>query len=232
MLVGAGVGAATSLATGQSPWKGALMGAATGGIGSGLTSAGSALAPSLTATELATTGLATMPAATAPSILGGEMLGSGMVTGMSNAGAIGSGAFNPGLLSGASQVTANAMPSAFELGKRQLGTGLTDMGNAYNSGIKNIDEYLGISEGVEGMDFGDKLTIGKMGLDAVPSEEPIQPDPMVGFNIPKPQPYVPQNPAYLNTIVPNSQSNETDLAMNSALEEQLKYQQFKQKGLV
>jgi hypothetical protein len=231
MLVGAGVGAATGLATGQSPWKGALMGAATGGIGSGLTSAGSALAPSLTATELATTGLATMPAATAPSILGGEMLGSGMMTGMSNAGAISSGAFNPGLLGEASQITANAMPSAFELGKRQLGTNLTDMGNAYNRGLSNVDDFFGISEGFEGMDFGDKLTIGKMGLDAIPQEERIEPNMMAGFNIPKPQPYVPQPPEYLNTIVPNFQNN-TNLAMDSALEEQLKYQQYKQRGLV
>ena len=228
MLVGAGVGAATSLATGQSPWKGALMGAATGGIGSGLTSAGTALTPALTSTELATAGLANIPAATAPSILGGEMLGSAMQTGMSQAGAISSGAFNPGLLSEASKATANAVPGMFETSKRALGETLTNAGNTYNDGLAKADDFLGISEGYENLDFGDKLTLGKMGMDSMPQEEQINPDPASGLQLPKPQYNPPTNPAYLNTKVPNYKQG-NDLTMQSSNDKILEFENYKRK---
>jgi hypothetical protein len=151
---------------------GLALGTGIGALGTGTFA--SALAPELTATELAggMQGVGSIPAASSQvGILGTSP--ANMMT-SNSLGALDIATTPTSLLSPSTLAEATATPSLFEMGKRNLSQGITDVQDF----ISPATDF--INEGYENMSLNDKVSIGMLGGQAIdtatamPQQAPLQ----------------------------------------------------------
>ena len=197
MLVGAGVGAVSSMAMGKSPFKGALTGAALGG-------AGSAISGGMTAAG----GLGEAVGAVGVDAAGGAA--SDLLSAQLTQATVPSSLMSPEAFSALPlEATGNVLPSMFNpVGQGGMGMNFATYDNPMSTGFDMFNSPLN-DYAKQGYDYFDDKTEG-MGIgnivadQAVDSltEEPEQIRPIVQPEVKQAQ-IIPQSPGLLNVLGPN-----------------------------
>ena len=197
MLVGAGVGAVSSMAMGKSPFKGALTGAALGG-------AGSAISGGMTAAG----GLGEAVGTVGVDAAGGAA--SDLLSAQLTQATVPSSLMSPEAFSALpTEATGNVFPSMFNpVGQGGMGMNFATYDNPMSTGFDMFNSPLN-DYAKQGYDYFDDKTEG-MGIgnivadQAVDSltEEPEQIRPIVQPEVKQAQ-IIPQSPGLLNVLGPN-----------------------------
>ena len=197
MLVGAGVGAVSSMAMGKSPFKGALTGAALGG-------AGSAISGGMTAAG----GLGEAVGTVGVDAAGGAA--SDLLSAQLTQATVPSSLMSPEAFSALPlEATGNVLPSMFNpVGQGGMGMNFATYDNPMSTGFDMFNSPLN-DYAKQGYDYFDDKTEG-MGIgnivadQAVDSltEEPEQIRPIVQPEVKQAQ-IIPQSPGLLNVLGPN-----------------------------
>ena len=205
ILIGAGIGAGTSMLTGNDPLKGAMIGGATGGVASGVSGGAAAGAEGVTSTV--------------PSHLTSEAVGS----------TVANGTMNPALTNGLGQ-SSNPFTQFSRDAYENVGQHVDGAFNSVTDTIGSGFDYLNDKTGLENKDYTMMaLNQGANLLQPTP-EQPIQHAP-VGQGISKPNMDLTQTDGLLSSVPPMTPKDEQVLSGNYTLTPE-QIMKLKQQGIL